>query len=60
MQQKLFYSELNLTVPKTSYSEQGLKYLFLTLPNSDSGWAPPEVSMGNMENMEKYCAFTMA
>ena len=37
--------------------QQGLKYLFLTLPNIDSGCTLPEVHAGNME---KFCAFTMA
>ena len=34
--------------------------IFLTLPNSDSGCALPEVPIGNMGNTEKFCAFTMA
>ena len=38
---------------------QGLKYLFLTLPNSDLGCKAvlPEVPAGNLE---KFCTFTMA
>ena len=37
--------------------KQGLKCLFLTLLNSDSGCVLPKVPTGNME---KFCAFTMA
>ena len=47
-------------LPVVKLLKQGLKYLFLTLPNSDSGCAHAEVPTGSVQNMGKFCAFTMA